>query len=115
MHLLVTELLIGQVQSDETFARLLPLARIVMLQVLKGRVAKDRMAAYLRAEALRDRARAEAVLPLLSDLTLSGTARDRTQAVLALRDIAEAHPDLAAAPLPIGRPIVPPRRPGRAA
>jgi hypothetical protein len=35
--------------------------------------------------------------------------------VLALRDIAEAHPDLAAAPLPIGRPIVPPRRPGRAA
>ncbi|WP_407521329.1 hypothetical protein [Methylobacterium oryzisoli] len=115
MHLLVTEMLIGQVQSDEAFAALLPLARIVMLQVLKGRVAKDRMAAFLRTEALRDRDRAEAVLPLLSDLTLSGTARDRTQAVLALRDITQAHPGLAAAaPLPIA-PVAPRRRTGRAA
>ena len=104
MHLLVTELLIGQAQSDEAFAKLVPLARIVMLQVLKGRVAKDRMAAFLKAEALRDPARAEAVLPLLSDLTLSGTERDRAQAVLSLRDIMQAHPGLAAtASLPIAR------------
>lgn len=72
-----------------------------MLQVLRGRVAKDRMAAFLRAEALRSRARAEALLPLFADLTLSGTARDRSAAILALRDIAEAHPGLA---VPLVRP-----------
>ncbi|GLS42352.1 hypothetical protein [Methylobacterium brachythecii] len=102
MHLLVSEMLIGQAQSEAAFGKLMPLARIVMLQVLKGRVAKDRVAAFLKAEALRDRARAEAVLPLFSDLTLSGTERDRTQAVLTLRDITLAHPGLAAS-LPIGR------------
>ncbi len=96
MHLLLTELLTEQaVASEAAFVRLIPLARIVMLQVLRGRVAKDRMAAFLRAEALRSRARAEALLPLFADLTLSGTARDRSAAILALRDIAEAHPGLA--------------------
>ncbi|GJD59795.1 hypothetical protein [Methylobacterium dankookense] len=95
MHLLVTELLTEEaVASEEAFAKLIPLARIVMLQVLKGRIAKDRMAAFLRAEALRSRARAESLLPLFADLSLSGTARDRTAAILALRDIAEAHPGL---------------------
>ena len=49
MHLLVTELLTAQaVESEEAFARLVPLARIVMLQVLTGRTAKDRMAAFLK-------------------------------------------------------------------
>lgn len=96
MHLLLTELLTEQaVASEAAFARLIPLARIVMLQVLRGRVAKDRMAAFLRAEALRSRARAEALLPLFADLTLSGTARDRSAAILTLRDVADAHPDLA--------------------
>lgn len=116
MHLLVTEMLIGQAQSDEAFGKLIPLARIVMLQVLKGRVAKDRMAAFLKVEALRDPARAKAVLPLLSDLTLSGTERDRAQAVLALRDIAQAHPGLAAsASLPIARRPLASRPTGHAA
>jgi cellulose synthase operon protein C len=96
MHLLLTELLTEQaVASEAAFVRLIPLARIVMLQVLRGRVAKDRMAAFLRAEALRSRARAEALLPLFADLTLSGTARDRSAAILTLRDVAEAHPGLA--------------------
>lgn len=95
MHLLVTELLTeGAVASEAAFDRLVPLARIVLLQVLKGRVAKDRMAAFLRGEALRSRARAERLLPLFADLSLSGTARDRAAAILALRDIGEAHPDL---------------------
>lgn len=95
MHLLVTELLTEQaVASEDAFARLIPLARIVMLQVLKGRVAKDRMAAFLRTQALRSRERAERLLPLFSDLSLSGTARDRAAAILTLRDIAQAHPGL---------------------
>ncbi|MBB2961184.1 hypothetical protein [Methylobacterium sp. R2-1] len=95
MHLLITELLTERsLASEAAFARLIPLARIVMLQVLKGRVAKDRMAAFLRAQALASHARAEILLPLFADLSLSGTARDRSAAVLALRDIGEAHPDL---------------------
>lgn len=95
MHLLVTELLTEQaVASEEAFARLIPLARVVMLQVLKGRVAKDRMAAFLRAQALKSRERAERLLPLLADLSLSGTARDRAAAILTLRDIAQTHPGL---------------------
>ncbi|KQT59678.1 hypothetical protein ASG52_20025 [Methylobacterium sp. Leaf456] len=95
MHLLVTEMLTEQaVASEDAFARLIPLARIVMLQVLKGRVAKDRMAAFLRAQALGHRERAERLLPLFSDLSLSGTARDRAAAILTLRDIADTHPGL---------------------
>ncbi|SFK55764.1 hypothetical protein [Methylorubrum salsuginis] len=95
MHLLVTEMLTeAAIASEAAFARLIPLARIVMLQVLKGRVAKDRMAAFLRAQAVGHRERAERLLPLFSDLSLSGTARDRAAAILALRDIADAHPGL---------------------
>ncbi|WP_133768331.1 hypothetical protein [Enterovirga rhinocerotis] len=113
MHLLVTEMLTQEAAgSDAAFAKLLPLARIVMLQVLKGRVAKDRMAAFLTAEALRDRGRAERVAPLFADLTLSGTERDRAHAVLALRDIARAHPGIA---LPIASRPAPLRPTGRAA
>ncbi|WP_232627707.1 hypothetical protein [Methylobacterium sp. Leaf118] len=95
MHLLITEVLTeAAVASEAAFARLIPLARMVMLQVLKGRIAKDRMAAFLHAEALRSRARAERLMPLFADLSLSGTARDRAAAILTLRDIAEAHPGL---------------------
>ncbi|SFH07785.1 hypothetical protein [Methylobacterium gossipiicola] len=95
MHLLITELLTERSLADEdAFDRLIPLARIVMLQVLKGRVAKDRMTAFLRTQALGDRARAQTLLALFADLSLSGTARDRAAAILTLRDIADAHPDL---------------------
>ncbi|WP_264050980.1 hypothetical protein [Methylobacterium flocculans] len=96
MHLLLTELLTERaVASEDAFARLVPLARIVLLQVLTGRTAKDRMAAFLRAEALRSRARAERLVPLFADLSLSGTARDRSAAILTLRDLAAVYPDLA--------------------
>ncbi len=96
MHLLVSELLTQDaVTSDAAFDRLMPLARIVMLQVHKGRVAKDRMSAFLHGEALRDAARAQRIAPLFADLTLSGTARDRSHAILALRDITERHPGIA--------------------
>ena len=96
MHLLVTEMLTQDAAASEAaFERLLPLARIVMLQVAKGRVAKDRMSAFLKAEALRDPERARRIAPLLSDLTLSGLERDRAGAVLALRDIERTHPGIA--------------------
>lgn len=96
MHLLVTELLTEDAAaSAATFEKLMPLARIVMLQVRKGRVAKDRMAGFLKQEALRDGERARAIAPLFTDLTLSGEQRDRTQAILALRDIADRHPGIA--------------------
>lgn len=92
MHLLVTELLTADsVRSEDAFEKLLPLARIIMLQVHQGRVAKDRISAFLLAEALRDRRRAEQIAPLFSDLSLAGVARDRSAAILALRDIALTH------------------------
>ena len=95
MHLLVTELLMADGLKDEqAFERLVPFARIVMLQIHKGRTAKDRMSAFLHAEALASRERAERIAPLFVDLSLSAVERDRAQAILALRDIAEAHPGL---------------------
>ncbi|MFD1333398.1 hypothetical protein ACFQ4O_15470, partial [Methylopila musalis] len=96
MHLVATELLTEDAAAgEEAFEKLLPLARIVMLQVHKGRVAKDRMTAFLRAKAARDAGRAARIAPLFADLSLSGTQRDRAAAILALRDIAEAHPRIA--------------------
>ena len=103
MHLLITEVLTAEAaQDDAVFGKLLPLARIVLMQVHKGRVAKDRIGAFLHAEALKNRERAGRIAPLFADLSLSAIERDRTRAVLALRDIGEAFPDLAAA-LPVQR------------
>jgi hypothetical protein len=96
MHLLITEVLTADAARDDTvFDKLLPLARIVLFQVHKGRVAKDRMSAFLHAEAMNSRERAARILPLFTDLSLSALEKDRTAAVLALRDIGGAHPDLA--------------------
>jgi cellulose synthase operon protein C len=95
MHLLISEVLTADAARDETvFAKLLPLARIVMLQVHKGRVAKDRISAFLHTEALRDRDRAVAIAPIFVDLSLSAIERDRTRAVTALRDIETMWPGL---------------------
>ena len=103
MHLLITEVLTAEAaQDDAVFGKLLPLARIILMQVHKGRVAKDRIGAFLHAEALKNRERAGRIAPLFADLSLSAIERDRTRAVLALRDIGEAFPDLAAA-LPVQR------------
>jgi cellulose synthase operon protein C len=98
MHLLITEVLTSEAAQDNAvFGKLLPLARIILMQVHKGRIAKDRVGAFLHAEALKSRERAERIAPLFADLSLSAIERDRTRAVLALRDISEAFPDLAAA------------------
>jgi cellulose synthase operon protein C len=107
MHMLATELLTTEsVASEDAFAKLLSFARIVMLQIHKGRTAKERMAAFLRAEALANRERAERIAPLFVDLSLSAVERDRAQAILILRDIAETHPGLSS-------PVI--RRPVRVA
>jgi hypothetical protein len=109
MHLLITEVLTAEAAREEAvFAKLLPLARIVLFQVHKGRVAKDRVAAFLRAEAVRDHDRAARIVPVFTDLSLSALEKDRTAAVLALRDIARAFPDLAGG-LPL-KPVAVERR-----
>jgi hypothetical protein len=98
MHLLISEVLTEDAAKDETvFAKLLPLSRIVLLQIHKGRVAKDRIGSFLHAQALKSRDRAEAIAPLFLDISLSAIERDRTRAVLALRDIENAFPGLIAA------------------
>ncbi len=92
-HLLITEVLTqNAVANDESFAKLLPLARIVLMQIAKGRVAKNRMLHILREEALARPDRAPAIAALLADLTLSASEKDRAPAILALRDIQKAHP-----------------------
>jgi hypothetical protein len=97
MHLLISEVLTANAAEDDTvFAKLLPLSRIIMLQVHQGRVAKDRIGGFLHAEALKTQERAEAVAPLFIDLSLSAIERDRTRALTALRDIENAFPGLAA-------------------
>jgi hypothetical protein len=100
MHLLITEVLTSEAaQNSEVFGKLLPLARIVFMQVNKGRAAKDRLGAFLHAESLKNRERAERIAPLFASLSLSAIERDRTRAVLALRDIGQAFPDLPGLPL----------------
>jgi hypothetical protein len=97
MHLLITEVLTAaSVADDAIFTKLLPLSRIVLLRVHQGRVAKDRVAGFLHAEALKSESRAAAILPIFTDLSLSIVERDRTAAVTALRDIGAAYPALAA-------------------
>jgi hypothetical protein len=98
MHLLISEVLTEDAARDETvFAKLLPLSRIILLQIHKGRVAKDRIGSFLHAQALKSRDRAEAIAPLFIDISLSAIERDRTRAILALRDIESAFPGLIAA------------------
>ncbi len=98
MHLLISEMLTADAARDETvFAKLLPLARIVLLQVHKGRVAKDRIGEFLHAQALLSRERAARIAPVFTDLSLSVLERDRTRAVSALRDIEGAFPGIVAA------------------
>jgi hypothetical protein len=95
MHLLISEVLTAEAARDETvFAKLLPLSRIVLMQVHKGRVAKDRIGKFLHEEALKSPERAAAIAPIFTDLSLSALERDRTRAVFALRDIENTWPGL---------------------
>lgn len=99
-HLFVTELITDQVLADPgVFDKFLIQARIILMQINRGRIAKDRVFAALRREALARQDRAVAIWRLLHDLTLSAIARDKAPALLILRDIAHAWPDIT---LPIG-------------
>ena len=59
-----------------------------------GRIAKDRIFTALRNEALAHGDRAAAIAQLLHDMTLSMTLRDKAPALMILRDIAHAWPDI---------------------
>ncbi|MEJ2228967.1 MAG: hypothetical protein P8Y67_12195, partial [Alphaproteobacteria bacterium] len=69
-------------------------SRIVLMQVHKGRIAKDRIGKFLHEEALKSPERAAAITPIFTDLSLTALERDRTRAVMALRDIENAWPGL---------------------
>lgn len=95
-HLFVTEMITGESLADAAiFAKFLTQARIILMQINRGRIAKDRIFTALRNEALAHRDRAAAIAQLLHDFTLSVTLRDKTPALIILRDIAHAWPDLA--------------------
>ncbi|WP_249140499.1 MULTISPECIES: hypothetical protein [Bradyrhizobium] len=94
-HLFVTELITGDSLADAaTFAKFLTQARIILMQINRGRIAKDRVFTALRNEALAHRDRAAAIAQLLHDITLSMTLRDKAPALMILRDIAHAWPDI---------------------
>ncbi|WP_249136394.1 hypothetical protein [Bradyrhizobium tropiciagri] len=94
-HLFVTELITGGSLADPAiFAKFLTQARIILMQINRGRIAKDRIFTALRNEALAQRHRAEPIAQLLYDFTLSVTLRDKAPALMILRDIAHAWPDL---------------------
>jgi hypothetical protein len=98
-HLFVTELLTGSSLADAAiFAKFLTQARIILMQINRGRIAKDRKFMALRNEALANKDRAADIAQLLHDFTLSVTLRDKAPALIILRDIARAWPDL---PLPV--------------
>jgi len=95
-HLFVTELITDQTLSDPfVFEKFLIQARIILMQINRGRVAKDRVLAVLRREALARQDRADAIWRLLYDLTLSTIVRDKAPALMILRDIAQAWPTIA--------------------
>jgi len=98
-HLFVTELITGEALAEPAvFDKFLIQARIILMQINRGRVAKDRIFTALRNEALAHKERAAAIARLLHDFTLSVTLRDKAPALIILRDIAHTWPDL---PLPI--------------
>jgi len=100
MHLFVTELLAADALKEPArFEKFLVQARVILLRIAKGRVAKQRVYAVLAREALASRERAASIWPLLHDVTLSVVEKDRAPALLALRDIRRAFPDL---PIPLG-------------
>ena len=95
-HLFVTELVTDQTLSEPfVFEKFLIQARIILMQINRGRVAKDRVFAVLRREALARQDRADAIWRLLHDLTLSTIGRDKAPALMILRDIAHAWPAIA--------------------
>ena len=65
----------------------------VLSAIYRGRVAKDRIFAFLRREAM-DRDTAEVVLPLLERISLTVAVGDRGTIAEALNDIRRQHPDL---------------------
>lgn len=94
-HLFVTELISGEQLSDAAiFAKFMTQARIILMQINRGRIAKDRIFTALCNEALAHRDRATVIAQLLHDFTLSVTLRDKAPALMILRDIARAWPDL---------------------
>lgn len=107
-HLFVTELITGQALSDPAvFDKFLTQARIILMQINRGRIAKNRIFTALRSEALGRKERAVAISRLLHDLTLSVVISDKAPALLILRDIARAWPDIAL-PIAVTRTSRPP-------
>jgi hypothetical protein len=95
-HLFVTELIAADgLKSPEHFAKFVLQARVILMGIARGRTAKTRVFEILRREALAARERAAAVAPLMFDLTSSVIVKDMAPALVILRDIVQAWPDLA--------------------
>lgn len=88
--------------KPEIIARLEPYFLGVLSQVNRGRVVKDRVFAFLRAQAQAHADVAAVVAPLFARQVLTVAIADKAQYIAGLREIAARHPQL---PSPLG--IVP--------
>lgn len=88
--------------QPEIIARLEPYFLAVLSQVNRGRVVKDRVFAFLRAQAQAHADVAAVVAPLFARQVLTVAIADKAQYIAGLREIAARHPQL---PSPLG--IVP--------
>ncbi len=80
--------------SPSRLAQLHPYFRSVLYRVNKGRVAKKRVLAFLRREALADIAVATDVCALLTELSLTIAIEYKAAAIEVLNAIRHAHPSL---------------------
>ncbi|MEZ4382156.1 MAG: WGR domain-containing protein [Nannocystaceae bacterium] len=96
--------------SQERLVGLKPYFLGVLSRVNQGRVAKDRVYAFLTAEALARRDAAEFIAELLIRLSLTIAVGDRATCIAALLEIHRAYPDLEV-PLAVHRAPLRSRRP----
>lgn len=81
--------------NPEMLQQLLYYFRSVLTRVNKGRVAKDRIYAFLRREGLNNITSAAIIVPLLNDISAQQSVQDKATCLAALTALKTKFPDLA--------------------
>jgi hypothetical protein len=105
IQLLASELLEDHLQDLDRLKTLTPYLIVVLTQVNRGRVAKERVVGLLRREATRSRAHAEAIAPILARQSATIAITQKHPFIATMVDIRTAFPDVE---LPLS--IIPVRR-----
>jgi hypothetical protein len=81
-------------RQPERLAQLAPYFLSVLSKVNCGRIAKQRLFAFLRTEALQDIKAAQIIAPILNHVSLTMAIGDKAQCLELMRDISLRYPDL---------------------